>query len=70
MPLNYIRTAHNQGENEMFSAQKENNELMVTIRFNGQYIAVRECFKAARNTINFDQWTNPERLRLAVWKSA
>lgn len=52
----------------MFTAEKENNEEHVTIRFNGEFIAIRNCFKAARNTINFDHWTTAERLRLAVWK--
>ncbi len=47
-----------------FSAQLEKNDTLVTIRFNGEYIALRNDFKEARNTINFDQWNTVEQQRL------
>jgi len=48
----------------MFTAQKENNDSMVTIRLNGEYIALRNCFKEARDAINFEYWNSVEAFRI------
>jgi len=65
MPLTYIT----KGETTMFTASKENNDSFVTIRFSGRYIALRNCFKEARDTINFDHWNSVELGRIESAKA-
>lgn len=52
----------------MFTATKENNDTFVTIRFSNRYIALRNCFKEARDTINFDHWNSVELGRIEAAK--
>jgi len=48
----------------MFTVKKENSDTLVTIRLNGEYIALRNDFHAANDAIEYEYWSDVEKFRI------